>query len=134
MTALDRGSGARIAGALYPLITISGLRLRRRAELSRQTTVHEAPFVVLASQGGPLSFQRDGITASLTLNDGCARCKSGAVMSDDRICELCGGTGIVDSHACPNCGVVLAAPPGERPKPRADRPPRRRGTAARTEK
>ena len=47
-------------------------------------------------------------------------------MSDDRICELCSGTGIVDGRECPNCGGVFAAPLGERPKPRADRPPRRR--------
>src|ERR1700733_11786446 len=47
-------------------------------------------------------------------------------MSDDRICELCNGPRIVDGRACPNCGVVFAAPPGERPKPRADRPPQRR--------
>jgi hypothetical protein len=56
MTALDRGSGARIAGALYPLITISGLRLRRRAELSRQTTVHEAPFCGAGLPRGPIVF------------------------------------------------------------------------------
>ena len=35
-------------------------------------------------------------------------------MSDDRICELCSGTGIVDGRACPNCGGVFAAPLGER--------------------
>jgi hypothetical protein len=29
-------------------------------------------------------------------------------MSDDRICELCSGTGIVDGRACRNCGVVFA--------------------------
>ena len=43
-------------------------------------------------------------------------------MSDDRICERCSGTRIVDSRACPNCGVVLPAPPGERPKPLGDKP------------
>ena len=33
------------------------------------------------------------------------------LMSDDRICELCSGTEIVDGRACPNCGGVFAAPP-----------------------
>ena len=45
-------------------------------------------------------------------------------MSDDRICERCSGTRIVDSRACPNCGVVLPAQPGERPKPLSDKPGR----------
>jgi hypothetical protein len=50
-----------------------------------------------------------------------------------RLVMLCDGAHVlvrsdrpVDGHACPNCGGVFAAPLGERPKPRADRPPRRR--------
>jgi hypothetical protein len=37
-------------------------------------------------------------------------------MSDNRICELCRGIGIVDSRACSNCSVLMATPAGDRPE------------------